>query len=61
MNYSTFICAFESGNCGKVRGKIQKREYIKNENSFLDEIKAFFIVFEVLKFDEKIKNSGHKL
>ena len=42
MNYSTFICAFESGNCGRVRGTIQKREYIKNENSFLDEIKKIF-------------------
>ena len=35
--------------------KIQKFEYLENENSFLDEIKTFFIVFEDLSFDQKIK------
>ena len=33
--------------------KKQKFEYLKNEKSFLDEIKTFFIVFEGLSFDEK--------
>ena len=27
--------------------------YLKNEKSFLDEIKSFFIVFKELSFDEK--------
>ena len=49
INYSTSICHFESGKCGKEGKKIQK----------------FFIVFEGLSFDEKnkhlIKNTGHKL
>ena len=40
--------------------KIQKFENLKNEKSFSDEIKAFFIVFKGLSFGEKknlIKNS----
>ena len=40
---------------------IQKREYLKNEKSFLDEIKN---VFEQLSFGwnkKLIKNSGQKL
>ena len=36
-------------------------EYSENEKSFLNEIKAFCIVFDGLSFSEKIKNSGHKL
>ena len=35
--------------------KIQKFENLKNEKSFLDEIKNFY-VFEGLSFDQKIKN-----
>ena len=35
--------------------KIQKFEYLKNEKSFLDEIKTFFIVSEGLSFGEKLK------
>ena len=36
--------------------KIQKLEYLKNENSFLDEIKkTFCTVFEELSFGEKWK------
>ena len=41
--------------------KIKKIEYLKNEKSFLDEIKGFFIVFEGLSFGEKIKNSSNNL
>ena len=43
------------------RMEIQKFEYLKSKKRFLDEKKAFFIVFEGLSFGEKIKNSGHKL
>ena len=35
--------------------KIQKFKYLKNEKSFLDEIKTFFIVSEGLSFGEKLK------
>ena len=41
-NYSTFTCPFESGNYGKKDRNLQKIEYLDNEKSFLDEIKAFF-------------------
>ena len=54
--YSTSICHFESEKYGKEGKKLQKYEYLDNEKSFLDEIKTFFIVFEGLSFDEKIKN-----
>ena len=36
INYSTAICPFESGKCGKEGKKSQKFEYLKNEKSFLD-------------------------
>ena len=39
IKYSTSICPFESGNCGKEGKKLQKFEYLKNEKSFLHEIK----------------------
>ena len=39
INYSTSICPFESGNCGKEEEKLQKSEYLEKEKSFLDEIK----------------------
>ena len=56
INYSTTICPFECGKCGKEGKKLQKFEYLENKKSFLDEIKkTFFIVFEGLSFDEKIK------
>ena len=41
----------DRGKEGKM--KIQKTEYLENENSFLDEIKTFFIVFEGLSISEK--------
>ena len=40
MNYSTSICPFESGMCGKEGKKLQKFEYLENEKSFSDEIKT---------------------
>ena len=42
INYSTSICPFESGKCGKEGKKLQKFEYLENEKSFFDEIKTFF-------------------
>ena len=45
INYSTFICPFESGKCGKEGKKLQKFEYLENEKSFLDEIKNIFHSF----------------
>ena len=44
--FSTFICPFESRKCEKEGKKLQKFEYLKNENSFLDEIKSVFHVFK---------------
>ena len=46
INYSTFIyCSFKSGKCGKEEKKLQKCQYLKNEKSFLDEIKNIFHSF----------------
>ena len=42
VNYSTSICPFESGKCGKEEEKLQKFEYLENEKSILDEIKNIF-------------------
>ena len=39
------ISPFESGKCGKEDEKLQKFEYLENEESFLDEIKTFFHSF----------------
>ena len=55
LNYSTSICQFESGKCGKEGKNYKKIEYLENERSFLDEIKNIFIVFEGLSFGEKKK------
>ena len=35
--------------------KMQEFEYLKNQKSFLDDIKTFFIVFEGLSFGENLK------
>ena len=45
INYSTSIYPFESGKCGKEGKKLQKIEYLENENNFLDEIKNIFHSF----------------
>ena len=45
INYSTSICPFESGKCGKEGEKIQKYEYLEKEKSFSDEIKNIFYSF----------------
>ena len=53
INYSTFICPFEYGECRK-KEKFKKFEYLEKENSFLDEINdACFMVFEGLPFGKK--------
>ena len=39
------MCPFESENRGKEGKKLQKFEYLKNEKSFLDEIKNIFHSF----------------
>ena len=45
INYSTSICRFESGKCGKHGKKSQRFEYLENEKSFFDEIKNIFHSF----------------
>ena len=45
INYSTFICPFESGKCGKEGKKLQKFGHLEIEKSFLDEIKSIFQCF----------------
>ena len=55
INYSTSICPFESGKRRKEGKKLQKFEYLKNEKSFLDEIKNIFYSFKGLSLGEKIK------
>ena len=65
INYSTFICSFESGKCGKEEEKLQKPEYLENEKELFRWNKKHFWVFEGLSFGEKnknlIKNRRHKL
>ena len=65
INYSTSICPFESGKCGKEGEKLQNFEYLKNKKSFLDEMKNSFhsswrdnIWWKNKNF---IKNSRHKV
>ena len=41
INYSTSICPFETGKCGKDGKKLQKFEYLENEKSFFNKIKTF--------------------
>ena len=40
INYSSSICCFESGKCGKEGKKLQKFGYLEKEKNFLDEIKS---------------------
>ena len=40
--FSTSICPFVSGKCGKEEEKLQKFEYLEKEKSFLDKIKNIF-------------------
>ena len=45
INYSTSICPFKSGKCGKEGKKLQKFKYLENKKSFLGEIKNIFHSF----------------
>ena len=45
INYSTFICLFESGKGGREGEKLQKFECVENEKSLLGEIKSIFHSF----------------
>ena len=55
-SYSTSICRFEFGKCGKEEENLQKIEYLENKKSCLGEIKnIFFTIFEGVLFGEKIK------
>ena len=45
INYSTFICPFESGNWKAQWKKFTRFECLKNKKSFLDEIKRIFHSF----------------
>ena len=56
INYSTSICPFESGKCGKEGKKRQKSEYLENEKSFSDKIKSIFHRFWRAIIWWKIKN-----
>ena len=42
IKYSTFICPFESGKCGKEWIKLHKFECLENEKSFLSKTKSIF-------------------
>ena len=61
INYSTFICPFESGKCGKEGKKLQKYEYLENEKSFLDEIKNNFKAYHLIKKIKIWSKVKHKL
>ena len=63
INYSSSICPFESGKHGKEGKKLQNFEYLKNKESFLDEIKNIFQSFQRAlgeKNKKMIKHSGDK-
>ena len=47
-NYSTSICPFKYGKCGKEGKNYKKLEYLENEKSYLDKTKTFSIVFKGL-------------
>ena len=55
INYSTSICCFEFGKCGKEEEKLQELEYLENKKNFLSEWKTLFTIFEGLSFGEKIE------
>ena len=65
INYSIFICPFESRKCGKEE---EKRDFLISgirKGLFRWNKKTFFIVFEGLSLGEKnktlIENSEHNL
>ena len=54
INYSIYICPFQSRIFVMEGKKLQKIEYLEDEKSFIDEIN-FFLVFKELSFGKKIK------
>ena len=54
LNYSAFICPFESIEVWIGRENLQEIEYLENEKSFFGEIKNIFYSFEGLSFDKKL-------
>ena len=50
INYSTFICSFVSGMCGKKRKNYKNLNILRTKRVFLDEMKASFIVSEEYHF-----------
>ena len=54
-NYSTSICPFVTGKCGKEGKKFEKFEYHENGKSYFDEIKNTFHSFGRLSFGGKTK------
>ena len=45
------VWPFESGNCEEAKTKPAKYSiYFKNEKGFLEEVKTFFLIFEMLSF-----------
>ena len=64
INYSVFICPFESRERGKEGKKLQKFEYLENEMSFFNEIKNIYNFWRAIiwwKNKNLIKNNGHKV
>ena len=60
-NYSTSICPFLYGKCGKEGKKLQKLEYLENKKGFLGKIINAFHSFWKWKNINLIKSSGQKL
>ena len=61
-NYYGFIWPFYSWNCEKKKKKLQKIEYLENDESFLDKIKYIFYDFwKSFLLAKYKKNRGHKL
>ena len=55
ISYSTSICSFESGKCGKERIDYKKLNISSMTRAFSMKLKSFFIAFEGLSFGERIK------
>ena len=56
INYSTCICPFESGQCGKEGKNYKNMNISKTKRAFKKKKKTFFIGFEGLTLHENIKN-----
>ena len=65
VNYSTFICPFESGKCGKARKNYKILNISRTKKAFFNEIKnTFYNLWRAIiwwKNKNLTKNSRHKL